>query len=157
MNSNIADLSTSSTDRNRPVPSRRDDLEALALMLIHLLTPNGLSWTRNGVPKDNVQHDRLKRMKLMARPEDICRGMPDEFEEFLRYCRKLKFAETPDYGHWIDEFRGVAKSHGFPESDAFVWPPLPLPVGPLTSSTPDRFTDTLMISEAKSTCGGAFS
>ncbi|KAK7681613.1 hypothetical protein QCA50_015346 [Cerrena zonata] len=33
------------------VPSRRDDLEAVALMLIHLLTPNGLSWTRNGVPK----------------------------------------------------------------------------------------------------------
>ena len=83
--------------------------------------------------------------------------MPDEFEEFLRYCRKLKFAETPDYGHWIDEFRGVAKSHGFPESDAFVWPPSPLPVGPLTSSTPDRLTDTLMVSEAESTCSGAFS
>ncbi|KAF9643377.1 kinase-like protein [Thelephora ganbajun] len=109
------------------VPSRRDDLEALALMLIHLLTPGGLSWTRKGVPKDNIEHDRLKRTKLAARPEDICRGMPDEFEEFLRYCRKLKFAETPDYGHWIDEFRGVAKSHGFPESDAFVWPPPPPP------------------------------
>jgi casein kinase 1 len=103
-------------------------------MLIHLLTPGGLSWTRNGVPKDNVEHDRLKRIKLTARPEDICRGMPDEFEEFLRYCRKLKFAETPDYGHWIDEFRGLAKSHGFPESDALVWPPPPPPVGPLMSS-----------------------
>jgi len=126
-------------------------------MLIHLLTPGGLPWTRNGVPKDNVEHDRLKRTKLMARPEDICRGMPDEFEEFLRYCRKLKFAETPDYGHWIDEFRGVAKSHGFPESDAFVWPPGPLPVGPLTPGTPDRLTDTLTFSVAKSTCSGAFS
>lgn len=147
----------SSADRKRPVPSRRDDLEALALMLIHLLTPGGLSWTRNGVPKDNIEHDRLKRVKMSARPEDICRGMPDEFEEFLRYCRKLKFAETPDYGQWIDEFRGVAKSHGFPESDAFVWPPAPLPVGLLMSSVLDRFTDNLILRAAKSTRCGAIS
>lgn len=153
----FGDLPMSSTDGNLSVPSRRDDLEALALMLIHLLTPGGLSWTRNGVPKDNLEHDRLKRTKLMARPEDICRGMPDEFEEFLRYCRKLKFAETPDYGHWVDEFRGVAKSHGFPESDAFVWPPLPLPVSPLMSSVLDRSTDTLILSEAKVTCCGSVS
>ena len=43
------------------VPTRRDDMEALALMLIHLLTPAGLSWTRNGVPKTDVAHNRLKR------------------------------------------------------------------------------------------------
>ena len=127
--------------RRQPVPSRRDDLEALALMLIHLLTPGGLSWTRNGVPKTDIEHDRLKRIKLAARPEDICRGMPDEFEEFLRYCRKLKFAETPDYGRWIDEFREVVKSHGFPEGDGFVWPPPPPPVCPLKPCTVDRWTN----------------
>jgi len=153
----LAGLPMSSTDGTRPVPSRRDDLEALALMLVHLLTPGGLSWTRNGVPKDSVEHDRLKRMKVSARPEDICRGVPDEFEEFLRYCRKLKFAETPDYGHWIDEFRGLAKSHGFPESDAFVWPPPPPPVGPLMSSALDRLTDTSIRSAAKITCRGTVS
>ena len=126
-------------------------------MLIHLLTPGGLSWTRNGVPKDNIEHDRLKRVKMLARPEDICRGVPDEFEEFLRYCRKLKFAETPDYGHWIDEFRGLAKSHGFPESDAFVWPPPPPPVSFLESSALDRLIDTLIVSAAEIACHGAVS
>ena len=150
-------LFTARTDKKRPVPSRRDDLEALALMLIHLLTPGGLSWTRNGVPKDNVEHDRLKRVKMSARPEDICRGMPDEFEEFLRYCRKLKFAETPDYGHWIDEFRQLAMLHGFPEGDAFVWPPLPPPVRPLTSSMLDCLTNTLIVSAAEIACRGAVS
>ena len=138
---NTCNLCKPSVDGEEPVPSRRDDLEALALMLIHLLTPGGLPWTRNGVPKNEIEHDRLKRTKLSARPEDICRGMPDEFEEFLRYCRKLKFAEQPDYGCWIEEFRGVAKSHGFPESDAFVWPPPPPPVSPLTLSTLLRLTD----------------
>ncbi|PFH53958.1 hypothetical protein AMATHDRAFT_53663 [Amanita thiersii Skay4041] len=105
------------------VPSRRDDLEALALMLIHLLTPRGLSWTRNGVPKDEDAHGRLKSEKRKARPEELCRGLPPEFEEFLRYCRRLGFYDRPDYTRWVEEFRTLAVESGFSESDDFLWPP----------------------------------
>ncbi|CAL1712942.1 unnamed protein product [Somion occarium] len=105
------------------VPSRRDDLEAVALMLIHLLTPGGLSWTRNGVPKTDAAHDRLIREKRDARPEDLCRGLPPEFEDFLRYCRRLKFAERPDYQRWKNEFRELAVEKEYPDNDAFIWPP----------------------------------
>jgi casein kinase 1 len=106
------------------VPSRRDDLEAAALMFIHLLTPRGLSWTRNGVPKTDYAHDRLKREKRDAKPEDLCKGMPAEFEEFLRYCRRLRFKDQPDYAFWIDEFRRLAIDHGYPDSSDFIWPPV---------------------------------
>ncbi|KAF7979648.1 hypothetical protein HWV62_41619 [Athelia sp. TMB] len=109
------------------VPSRRDDLEAAALMLIHMLTPNGLHWTRNGIPKSDAQHRRIKKEKREARPEDLCKGLPSEFEEFLRYCRRLKFAECPDYERWIEEFRNLADGEGFGRSDAFIWPPPPPP------------------------------
>ncbi|THV05283.1 kinase-like protein [Dendrothele bispora CBS 962.96] len=105
------------------VPSRRDDMEALALMLIHLLTPRGLSWTRNGVPKTDAAHDIVKRAKQSARPEDLCQGLPVEFEDFLRYCRRLKFKDAPDYEQWIEEFRELAIAHGYPDSDDLVWPP----------------------------------
>ncbi|KAF9236475.1 kinase-like domain-containing protein [Melanogaster broomeanus] len=107
------------------VPSRRDDLEAAALMFIHLLTPGGLPWTRDGVPKTDTHHMRIKRAKESARPEDLCRGMPSEFEEFLRYCRRLKFAERPDYTQWINEFRELARENGFTNIDKFIWPPPP--------------------------------
>ncbi|KAF7365284.1 Dual specificity kinase 1 [Mycena venus] len=124
------------------VPSRRDDLEAAALMLIHLLTPRGLPWTRNGVPKTDEAHERLKKEKKAARPEDLCRGMPPEFEEFLRYCRRLQFQECPDYERWREEFRALAVEEGFPESDDFIWPPVPHPkphskTGPRRSHAPD--------------------
>lgn len=95
------------------------------MMLIHLLTPRGLPWTRNGVPKSEEAHDRLKKEKKVARPEDLCRGLPDEFEEFLRYCRRLQFQECPDYDHWREEFRALAVAEGLPESDDFIWPPVP--------------------------------
>lgn len=108
------------------VPSRRDDLEAAALMFIHLLTPGGLSWTRNGVPKSDSAHDRIKRAKKNARPEELCRGMPSEFEEFLRYCRRLSFSECPDYDKWKDEFQALAEDSGFTDVERFIWPPPPV-------------------------------
>ncbi|KAL1748000.1 kinase-like domain-containing protein [Schizophyllum fasciatum] len=121
------------------VPSRRDDMEAAALMLIHLLTPNGLSWTRNGVPKTDEAHSRLKREKKNARPEDLCRGLPSEFEEFLRYCRRLAFAERPDYQLWKDEFQALADEKGFGDCSQFEWPPRPLQQpSPRVVGTPKR-------------------
>lgn len=122
------------------VPSRRDDMEALALMLIHLLTPRGLSWTRNGVPKTDIAHERLKREKRAARPEDLCRGLPTEFEEFLRYCRRLNFYDQPNYKFWIDEFRSLALESGFPADYDFIWPPpalIPAPSKPAVKGTYD--------------------
>ncbi|PPQ65850.1 hypothetical protein CVT26_000784 [Gymnopilus dilepis] len=115
------------------VPSRRDDLEAAALMFIHLLTPRGLSWTRNGVPKTTEAHDRLKAEKRKATPEMLCRGLPSEFEEFLAYTRRLQFKECPDYAHWIERFRNLAKEEGYQDVDKFIWPP-PVPVVPTVKS-----------------------
>jgi casein kinase 1 len=109
------------------IPTRRDDLEAAALMFIHMMMPGGLPWTRNGVPKEDTEHERLRKAKKEARPEDLCRGMPSQFEEFLRYCRKLRFADMPDYDKWKDEFRDLMDEHGWGESDDFVWPPPPPP------------------------------
>ncbi|KAI4518927.1 kinase-like domain-containing protein [Schizophyllum commune] len=121
------------------VPSRRDDMEAAALMLIHLLTPNGLSWTRNGVPKTDEAHDRLKREKKNARPEDLCRGLPSEFEEFLRYCRRLNFMDRPDYQRWKDEFAALAEEQGFGDCSQFEWPPRVLEKpSPRVIATPKR-------------------
>ena len=108
--------------------SRRDDLESAALLLLHILTPGGLSWTRNGVPRDDVAHDRLKREKRAALPEDLARGLPEEFEEFLRHCRSLAFAEQPDYAHWRGRFRDLADELGYKDSERFIWPPPREPV-----------------------------
>lgn len=110
--------------------SRRDDLESAALLLLHILTPGGLPWTRNGVPRDDAAHDRLKREKRAALPEDLARGLPEEFEEFLRYCRSLAFAEQPDYACWRERFRELADELGYKGAERFIWPPPPAPVQP---------------------------
>jgi hypothetical protein len=110
--------------------SRRDDLESAALLLLHILTPGGLPWTRNGVPRDDAAHDRLKREKRAALPEHLARGLPEEFDAFLRYCRSLAFAEQPDYAQWRGRFRDLADELGYKDADRFIWPP---PLAPVVS------------------------
>ena len=96
-----------------------------------MMTPRGLTWTRNGPPKTDEHHDEIIAEKRSARPEDLCRGMPVEFEDFLRYTRKLKFDQAPDYTTWIERFRELKVENGYSASDDFVWPPPKPTVSPL--------------------------
>ncbi|KAI0281705.1 hypothetical protein BC826DRAFT_974560 [Russula brevipes] len=75
-----------------------------------------LAWTRNGVPRDEAAHDRLKREKRAASAADLGRGLPAEFEEFLRYCRSLAFAEQPDYALWRRRFCDLADELGYKDA-----------------------------------------
>jgi len=33
--------------------------------------------------------------------DELCKGYPSEFKEYMEYCRKLGFEEDPDYRHII--------------------------------------------------------
>ena len=47
---------------------------------------------------------------------------PDEFKEYMHYCRGLAFTQDPDYGYIISLFEGCMKRHGFDTRTAdFVW------------------------------------
>jgi hypothetical protein len=102
-------------------------MEALALMLIHILTPGGLPWTRNGVPRDDAAHEKLKREKRDTLPATLCADMPDVLQDFLHYCRGLGFTTQPDYELWIERFLEVGEELGLGDVTPFLWPPPPLP------------------------------
>ena len=83
--------------------SRRDDLESLCYVLIYLLKGT-LPWTRL---KNKNKYEKYKLILTMKKKmsEDILIGYPiiPEFIDFVKYCRGLKFEETPDY----DYLRGL--------------------------------------------------
>ena len=54
--------------------------------------------------------------------EELCRGYPEEFKEYMNYCRKLAFTEDPDYKYLIGLFEGCMKKNGFdPKTPDFIW------------------------------------
>lgn len=48
------------------------------------------------------KYQKIMKKKLEIDISELCRGVPKEFEDFLRDVRSLKFTETPDY----DRLRG---------------------------------------------------
>lgn len=107
--------------------SRRDDLEALAYVLIELYCGR-LPWdVRPGEGmgfEEFAQEVHKKKVNVTIRK--MVRSMPVELGTYLRTVRKLKFDEEPDY----DLLRGLLelamKNCGMGENDGkFEWVPEP--------------------------------
>jgi len=80
--------------------SRRDDLESLGYMLIFLANDN-LPWMRFEDSNINKRMKCLKiyNLKKAISAEKLCKGLPEEFTEYINYTRKLKFEEDPNYDY----------------------------------------------------------
>jgi casein kinase I family protein HRR25 len=76
--------------------SRRDDLESLGYVLVYLCK-GSLPWSglRQGTRSQN--HARIRDIKINTRVSSLCAGLPSQFAKFIRTCRRIGFAEQPDY------------------------------------------------------------
>ena len=54
--------------------------------------------------------------------EELTKGYPEEFKEFMVYCRKLQFTEDPNYNYILGLFEGCSKKNGWdPKVPDFIW------------------------------------
>lgn len=100
--------------------SRRDDLESIGLMLIYFLKGN-LPW--QGLPAKTKQekYDAIRHKKLATTIEALCKGYPEEFANYLNYCRKLQFDDKPDYAHVRRLFKNLFIQSNFGGDFLFDW------------------------------------
>lgn len=100
--------------------SRRDDLEALGYVLIYF-NGHSLPWQGLAAATRNQQYDHIKEKKIEIPIEDLCKDVPKEFAMYLKYCRKLGFEETPDYGHLRQLFQILFKNLNYQYDYIFDW------------------------------------
>lgn len=86
--------------------SRRDDLESLGYVLIYLLK-GSLPW--QGLPAQTCQqkYAKILETKQNTSLDSLCKGLPNEFIQYLIEVRKLGFQEKPDYAGYRRLFRDV--------------------------------------------------
>ena len=76
--------------------SRRDDIEGIAYNLIYL-AKGKLPWQGVKTKNKKEKHKKIMESKLAYSPEQLCKDLPEEFVNLLKYSRNLEFEENPDY------------------------------------------------------------
>ena len=85
--------------------SRRDDLESIGYILMYFLR-GSLPWQGLKINRNDDRYKKVCEKKRNTSSEELCKGFPEEFEEFVSYTRNLKFTQVPDY----DFLRGLLKT-----------------------------------------------
>ena len=101
-------------------PSRRDDLESIAYVLLYLL--NGkLPWQAIKCSDKEKRYEAIGQEKLNVAPWTHFETSPGEFILFLKYCRGLDFDEDPDYNYLRNLLVNLFKHHGFEADNLYDW------------------------------------
>ena len=86
--------------------SPRDDLESVGYVLVYLLK-GSLPWQSI---KARNKYEKVKNIlvyKIETSSSDLCSGLPNEFENYIDYCKNLEINEIPDYERLKNLFLSV--------------------------------------------------
>ncbi len=100
--------------------SRRDDLESLGFVLMYFLR-GSLPWQGLNAKNKQDKYALIKDKKVGTSFETLCKGYPEEFCTYLKYCHKLKFEERPDYAHVRKLFRDLFERKGYQSDFQYDW------------------------------------
>ena len=76
--------------------SRRDDLEAIGYVLMYFLR-GSLPWQGLHIHKGEDRYKKILAKKRSTTAEELCKGFPKEFVQYVDYTRNLDFEADPDY------------------------------------------------------------
>lgn len=100
--------------------SRRDDLEAIGYVLLYFLR-GSLPWQGLKVDKKEDRYKKIYEKKKSTSPEELCQNYPQEFSQYITYCRNLAFEQEPDYNYLRSLFKKVMDMYGYQSDNEFDW------------------------------------
>ena len=91
-------------------------------MLIFLVFKN-LPWSdvyNNKIINEIHKIKILAEKKALITSEKLCKGLPEEFTSFIKYCRSLKFEQDPNYEYLKSLFTKLL-TRNYPKKELFFW------------------------------------
>ena len=99
--------------------SRRDDLESVGYVIMYFLR-GSLPWQGLKIRSKEDRYKKILEKKKEISSQELCKGFPEEFEEFVEYVKNLGYEEQPDYEKYKNKFvKLVVKKNG--ENFDFVY------------------------------------
>ena len=101
--------------------SRRDDMEAIAYLLIYFLK-GSLPWDEVTARRDKkLLFEQITQIKIKTSTEKLCQGLPKEFSQYLNSVKSLKFDEEPHYAEYRKMFRELFIKMGYIYDYDYDW------------------------------------
>ena len=100
--------------------SRRDDLEGAGYVLLYLLKGE-LPWQGLKARNKDEKYNQIKMSKVQTPIESLCSGYPEEFTNYMKYCRNLTFEQQPDYAYCRQLFIDLYSKCCFQHEYIYDW------------------------------------
>jgi len=101
--------------------SRRDDLESFGYMLI-CLAKKVLPWMKLEIKKTMKEKAiEVCKLKKSIKLKKLCEGLPEEFIDYIKYCRNLEFEQEPNYDYLRNLFFLILIKENQKKNLNFFW------------------------------------
>lgn len=96
-------------------------MEGLCYVIIYLLK-GSLPWQGLKIRKKEERYRKIKEIKERITPKELV-GIqyPYEFEEFVSYCKGLRFEEDPNYSYLSELIKKIMIKYSFEFDNCFDW------------------------------------
>ena len=105
---------------NGGTQSRRDDLESLGYLLVYLILGR-LPWQGFISHSKEDKYYKIKEIKTNTTPEELCKELPPQFEEYIKYTRNLEYEADPDYKYLKNLFLSILKKYNWEFDYFYDW------------------------------------
>ena len=100
--------------------SRRDDLESLGYVIIYI-AKGTLPWANIKCDNKDELYNTILDIKKKTTPENLCSGLPAQFEEFIKYIRGMSYEQEPNYKYLRNLFLIVLQNLGGKMDFCYDW------------------------------------
>ena len=105
---------------NGGTQSRRDDLESMGYLLVYLILGR-LPWQGFISHSKEDKYYKIKEIKANTTPEELCKDLPPQFEEYIKYARNLGYEADPDYNYLRNLFLSILKKYNWDFDYFYDW------------------------------------
>lgn len=95
-------------------------MESLGYVFMYFLR-GSLPWQGLKATTKKQKYERISEKKVHTPVEQLCRGYPVEFAQYLNYVRGLHFDDKPDYAYIRKLFRDLFIREGYQYDGMFDW------------------------------------
>lgn len=100
--------------------SRRDDMESIMYLLIYFVRGR-LPWQGITGETASEKYRKIGEQKAKLSIQEICDGLPVEFQHCLTHVRLLEFKDRPNYAYIREMLTGLFRSLGYKPDYQYDW------------------------------------